>query len=55
MLAQNYQFTSSVHGSIRHATLVAEVEIERIPANQFEFAAEHGGDFIEILEDSVAD
>lgn len=54
MLAQIYKFTTS-SGSIRRATLVAEVEIEHIPKNQFDFATEHGGDFIEILEDALAD
>jgi hypothetical protein len=53
MLAQIYQYTTPIVGSIRRARLIDEIEIERIPKDQVKFANEHGGDFIEILEDSL--
>ncbi len=54
MLAQIYQYTTPIVGSIRRARLVNEVEIEEIPEDQVEFARENGGDFIEVLQDIFA-
>lgn len=55
MLAQIYQYTTPVVGSIRRARLIDEIEIERIPKDQDKFARQHGGDFIQILEDSFVE
>jgi len=55
MIAQVYQLTGSVTRSVRRAVLVNEVEIDAIPQDQVDFAAAHGGDFIEIVDDGHAD
>ena len=50
MLVQIYQYAGSVTRSIMRANLVAEVEVDSFPEDQEGFAAEHGGDFIELEE-----
>jgi len=52
MIAQIYLLTDSVTRSIRRAVLVDEVEIDSIPRDQIDFAAQHGGHFIEIVHES---
>ena len=54
MIALVYQFTGDVTRSIVGARLLTEVEIDEMPSDQDDFAAEHGGDFIEVLEDALA-
>jgi hypothetical protein len=53
MLAQVYVYTGDVTRSVVRARLVEEVEIDEVPEDQAGFAAEHGGDFIEILNESL--
>jgi len=53
MLALVYAYTGDVTRSVVKASLVAEVEIDEVPANQADFAAEHGGDFI-VIESLLA-
>ncbi len=48
MLIQVYRYIGDVTRSVVRATLVAEVEADVLPDDDFEFAAEHGGDFIEV-------
>jgi hypothetical protein len=53
MLALVYEYTGDVTRSVLRAALVAEIEIDEIPEDQDEFARENGGDFIEILFDTL--
>ena len=53
MIAQVFQLTGSATRSVRRAVLVAEVEVESVPKNQNAFAFKHGGDFIEIVRDTL--
>lgn len=54
MIVQVFQVTGDVSRSVVGATLLAEIEVEQIPNDQDGFAADHGGDFIEIVEDVLA-
>jgi hypothetical protein len=54
MIAQVYEFTGDVSRSILGARLLTEVEIDEMPTDQDGFAAEYGGDFIEVLKDAFA-
>lgn len=50
MLLQIYKYSGWRTRSVRSATLVDEVEAETFPDDEQEFAAEHGGDFVEIAQ-----
>ncbi len=55
MLILVYKITGKYTPSIFTATCVAEVESDKIPRNQAAFAARHGGDFIDVAPDPVAE
>ena len=52
MLVQIYQYAGRVTRSVMSAELVTELEVDSIPEDQDAFAAEHGGDFIHVPEES---
>lgn len=50
MIIQVYQYCGQVSASVATARCVAEVETDEYPEDDVEFAIEHGGDFLEVLE-----
>ena len=54
MIVQVYQVTGDVSRSVLGATLITEVETDEMPLDPDGFAADYGGDFIEIVEDVLA-
>jgi hypothetical protein len=48
-----YNLTDRYTRSISRATLVDEVEVDKMPKDQIAFAARHGGDFIEIAAEET--
>jgi hypothetical protein len=47
-----YRLDGSLSRSVHTAVLVAEVEVDDMPANLRRFARRHGGDFAEVQYDS---
>jgi hypothetical protein len=47
-----YRARGHITRSLRSAVLIAEVEVDELPANLKRFAKEHGGDFAEVQYDS---
>jgi hypothetical protein len=54
MLILVYTITDQFTRSVSRATLVDEVEVDKMPKDQIAFAARHGGDFIEVAATEMA-
>ncbi len=54
MLILVYKITDQFTRSVSRATLVDEVEVDKMPKDQIAFTARHGGDFIEVAATEMA-